>query len=47
MRDTTEPTILDFLPYHFLLVSGTARGELKWLDVSMGKLVSEAKTKRG
>lgn len=47
MRDHTEPTILDFLPYHFLLVTGSARGDLKWLDVSLGKVVAEAKTKRG
>ena len=38
---------MDFLPYHFLLVTGNLRGDLKWLDVSMGKVISEARTKRG
>mmetsp|Transcript_5895 Transcript_5895/g.7988 ORF Transcript_5895/g.7988 Transcript_5895/m.7988 type:complete len:163 (+) Transcript_5895:149-637(+) len=47
MRDHTEPLILDYLPYHFLLVTGNMRGDLKWLDVSMGQVMAEAKTKRG
>ena len=47
MRDHTEPLILDFLPFHFLLVTGSQRGDLKWLDVSMGQVMAEAKTKRG
>ena len=47
MRDHLEPALLDFLPYHFLLVTGSIRGSLHYLDVSMGKVISEAKTKRG
>ena len=47
MRDHTDPCIMEFLPYHFLLVTGGLRGDLKYLDVSMGKVISEAKTKRG
>ena len=47
MRDHLEPALVDFLPYHFLLVTGSVRGSLHYLDVSMGKVISEAKTKRG
>ena len=47
MRDHNSPALLEYLPYHFLLVTGNLHGDLKFLDVSMGKVVSEAKTKRG
>ena len=47
MRDHVEPILLDYLAYHFLLVSASHSGQLKYLDVSMGKVISEAKTKRG
>ena len=47
MRDHLEPTLLDYLPYHFLLVSASKRGKLQYLDVSTGQVISEAKTKRG
>lgn len=32
---------LDFLPYHFLIVSGSDTGFLSWLDVSTGTLVAQ------
>ena len=47
MRDIVEPVKLDFLPYHFLLVSASRLGTLKYLDVSTGHIVAEAKTKKG
>ena len=47
MRDHNEPVKLDYLPYHFLLVSGSKLGTLRWLDVSMGQTAAEARTKKG
>jgi U3 small nucleolar RNA-associated protein 7 len=36
MRDHIEPVMLDYLPYHYLLVSASHSGQLKYLDVSLG-----------
>ena len=47
MRDHLDPLLLDYLHYHFLLVTASKRGKLHYLDVSTGQVVSEAKTKRG
>ncbi|XP_031626620.1 WD repeat-containing protein 46 [Contarinia nasturtii] len=38
---------LDFLPYHFLIVSGSDTGFLSWLDVSTGTLVANYPSKLG
>ncbi|KAI0974926.1 WD40-repeat-containing domain protein [Xylaria arbuscula] len=42
-----EVSHLEFLPYHFLLVTLGASGYLKYQDVSTGQLVSEIATKLG
>ncbi|KAI1340123.1 BING4CT-domain-containing protein [Xylariaceae sp. FL0016] len=42
-----EPTHLEFLPFHFLLVTASLSGFLKYQDVSTGQLVSEMTTKQG
>ncbi|XP_066594976.1 WD repeat-containing protein 46 [Prorops nasuta] len=38
---------LEFLPYHFLLASGSYDGWLSWLDVSIGKLISRYNSNLG
>lgn len=38
---------LDFLPYHFLVVSGNERGFLTYVDVSTGQMVADYATKTG
>lgn len=38
MNDVNQ---LEFLPYHFLLASGSDNGWLKWLDVSVGEMVAQ------
>ncbi|KAI5951201.1 utp7 [Candida jiufengensis] len=47
LKQHIEATLLDFLPYHFLLVSAGKTGFLKYHDVSTGELVSEIRTKLG
>jgi U3 small nucleolar RNA-associated protein 7 len=47
LRKLTDVSRLDFLPYHFLLVSVNDAGWLKYLDVSTGELVAEHRTKLG
>ena len=40
-------TRLEYLPYHFMLVGGSERGGLTWLDVSVGKIVTQTWTRMG
>lgn len=47
LKQHLENTLLDFLPYHFLLVGAGHSGSLKYHDVSTGVLVSELRTKLG
>lgn len=47
LKKHVELTLLDFLPYHFLLVSAGYSGMLRYHDVSTGALVSEIRTKLG
>lgn len=41
LRNHIEPQKIEYLPYHFLLVSSNNHGYLKYLDISTGKPVSE------
>ncbi|KAI3402799.2 utp7 [Candida oxycetoniae] len=47
LKQHVESTLLDYLPYHFLLVGAGHTGFLKYHDVSTGTLVSEIRTKLG
>eukprot|EP00397_Hematodinium_sp_SG-2012_P041380 GEMP01045558.1.p1 GENE.GEMP01045558.1~~GEMP01045558.1.p1 ORF type:complete len:336 (+),score=55.69 GEMP01045558.1:21-1028(+) len=47
MRDHRFVNVLDFLPYHYLLVTGNDFGDLRYHDVSIGKLVASHKTEQG
>ena len=42
-----EPKFLDYLPYHFLLVSASLRGHLKYQDITSGTLISEMNSHKG
>ena len=42
-----SPIFLEFLPYHFLLVSALKNNKIKYLDISIGQIVSEIKTNSG
>eukprot|EP01132_Coremiostelium_polycephalum_P004094 gene4094-5122_t len=41
LREHMDPKFLQFLPYHFLLVSATNRGHLVYEDVSIGRTVAK------
>ena len=47
MKQHVDSTLLDFLPYHFLLATAGNTGFLKFHDVSTGTLVSEFRSKLG
>ena len=42
-----SPLFLEYLPYHFLLVSALKNNTIKYLDISLGQIVAESKTKSG
>lgn len=47
MKRHVEATKLEYLPYHYLLVTGSNSGFLKYHDVSTGQMVAELRTKLG
>ncbi|RHZ66991.1 hypothetical protein Glove_303g85 [Diversispora epigaea] len=47
LKNHIEVNKIEFLPYHFLLVSVGNAGWLKYQDTSTGKLVTELRTKLG
>lgn len=47
LKQHIEARHLEFLPYHYLLVTAGETGWLKYQDVSTGQLVSECSTKSG
>ena len=47
LKKHVEPRRLQFLPYHFLLVSVGERGQLVYQDTSTGGMVFNAPTKMG
>ncbi|KAF1999070.1 BING4CT-domain-containing protein [Amniculicola lignicola CBS 123094] len=47
LKNHAEASHLEFLPYHFLLASGSLTGWLRWTDTSTGQTVSEWNTKLG
>ncbi|KAK5584023.1 hypothetical protein RB653_005630 [Dictyostelium firmibasis] len=42
LKDHYDPKFLDYLPYHFLLVSATNKGKLIYEDISVGQKVVES-----
>ncbi|XP_063681941.1 uncharacterized protein LOC134816868 [Bolinopsis microptera] len=47
LKNHINPVHLEYLPYHWLLVSTGATGYIKYHDVSIGKLIVELKTRLG
>ena len=40
-----QPLFLEYLPYHYLLVTTLKNNVIKYQDISIGKVISKIKTK--
>lgn len=47
LRQHQKPTHVDYLPYHWLLVSSGSQGFIRWTDVSVGQMVAERNAHSG
>ncbi|CAL8073039.1 unnamed protein product [Orchesella dallaii] len=47
LKALDKVTSLNFLPYHFLLNAGHESGFISWVDVSIGKIISQYGTYKG
>ena len=47
LRDHTAVTHMDYLPYHYLMVSCGEQGNLRYMDTSTGTLIAKHSTKQG
>ena len=47
LREHFKATQLDYLPYHWLLVSSGSAGIIRWHDVSTGKIVAQRNAHNG
>jgi hypothetical protein len=47
LRNHQKPSHVEYLPYHWLLVSSGSQGFLRWTDVSIGELVAERNAHSG
>ena len=47
MKHHYEPKFLEYLPYHYLLVSGSKRGHIKYQDITTGTMIAEMHSHKG
>ena len=47
LQQHTDPTLLEYLPYHMLLVSAGKNGWIRYHDITTGEMVGNLRTKLG